>query len=165
MFPSIYDESQYRISTIRYILTVTLTHTDPGDTLCCTSHIMSSPSMTYLHPQYIPLDTISGNPPHIISLISYPPYHDIPSTYPPQYILPISLYNISSSSPLLHHTLSDIRLCGMTEDARIPHNISSPHIIPKNPLCPLHTLTPIPGILYAAPIISYPLPILRHPPA
>lgn len=36
----------------------------------------------------------------------------------------------------------------MTGDTRIPHNISSPYIIPKNPLYPSrhHTLTQIPGI-------------------
>lgn len=85
MFPSIHDESQYRISTIRYILTVTLilSHRSRRYSMLHPSyHALPPHLMTYLHPRYIPLDTISGNSPHIISSlylsITYP--HPPPSS-------------------------------------------------------------------------------------
>lgn len=132
MFPSIHDESQYRISTIRYILIVSLilSHRSRRYSMLHPSyHALPPHLMTYLHPRYIPLDTISGNSPHIISSL----YLSITYPHPP---------------PPLHHTLSDIRLCGMTEDTRIPHSIFPSYIIPKNPLYPSrhHTLTQIPEI-------------------
>ena len=109
--------------------------------------------ISYPPPVILPISYLSSSV-YDLSFIHISPRH-IP-IYPSYHIPLCDTYHHPPS--LLHHTLSDIRLCGMTEDTRIPHNISSPHIIPKNPLCPLHTLTPIPEILCAAPLISYPPP-------
>ena len=157
MFPSIHDESQYRISTIRYIPTVTHLFTQiPEIHLCCTSPISHTSSLIYDLPFIHPLIPLRPRRHHTYTAMQQYDRPILPISYPPPVILPISylsssVYDLSfiHISPrhipiypsyhiplcdtyhhppsLLHHTLSDIRLCGMTGDTRIPLNIS-PHI-------------------------------------